>query len=177
MLWAIRGASGVYGCQGYIGWQVDWEPNHIGPQLRVPTLSVVPWGSDLPGQGQASERNELCRPLYTFGTIFCNSFHICIYTTSSHILTHNIKKCYMDYFLCRPIYAYLYTISLTYYDTMVLIMKNYFSHHISELGTSYCKCQADMMWFCFLHFSWVWGWELLLPKVCVTSCIGHTVLV
>ena len=39
----------------------------------------------------------------------------------------------MEYFLCRPIYAYPYTINLMYYDTIVLIMKNYFSHQISEL--------------------------------------------
>ena len=51
----------------------------------------------------------------------------------------------MDYFLCRPIYAYPYTINLMYYDTMVLIMKNYISHQTSELGTSYCKCQAELM--------------------------------
>ena len=33
----------------------------------------------------------------------------------------------MDYVLSRPIYAYPYTINLAYYDTMVLIAKNYFS--------------------------------------------------
>ena len=118
-------------------------------QARAPvegpiTPTGFPWG-DLPGQGQASDRNELCRLLYTFGTIFCDSLHICIYATSSHILTCNVKKCYMDYFLCRPIYAYPYTINLMYYDTMVLITKNYFSHKTSELCTSYCKCQADLM--------------------------------
>ena len=117
---------------------------------RVPfqgpiTPTGFPWGSDLPGQGHASDRNELCRLLYTFGTIFCDSLHICIYATSSHILTCNVKKCYTDYFLCRPIYASLYTINLMYYDTMVLIMKNYLSNQTSELGTSYCKCQADLM--------------------------------
>ena len=129
----------------YWRWQVDWEPNHIGLQSRFQHSHWFPWGSDLPGHGQASDRNKLYRLLYTFGTIFHDSFHICTYATSSHVLTCNIKKCYTDYFLCRPIYTYLYTIILMYYDTMVLIMKNYFSHHISELGTSYCKCQADMM--------------------------------
>ena len=137
----------------HCGWQVNWEPNHIGPQSRVPALPLVPlggvtyltktrqgpllrshhshWfpmGSDLPGQGQASDRNEFCRLLYTFGTIFCDSLHICIYATTSHILTCNVKKCYTDSFLCRPIYAYPYSINLTYYDTIVLIMKSYFSH-------------------------------------------------
>ena len=112
---------------------MDWEPDHIGPQSRVPALPLVPLGSDLPGKGQASDRNELCWLLYTFGTICHNNFHLCIYATSSHILTCNIKKCYMDYFLCRPIYTYPYTIGLMYYDTMVLITKNYFSHQMSEL--------------------------------------------
>ena len=160
----------LQGVRGAFGWQVDWEPNHFGPQSRVPALPLVPlgewptsprphkgpfpgshhshWfplGSDLPGQGQASDRIELCRLLYKFGTIFHDSLHICIYATSSHILTCNVKKCYIDYFLCRPIYAYPYTINLMYYDTMVLITKNYFSHKTSELCTSCCKCQADLM--------------------------------
>ena len=41
---------GIRGCRGVLGWQVDWEPNHIGPQSRVPALPLVPLGSDLPGQ-------------------------------------------------------------------------------------------------------------------------------
>ena len=33
---AGMGASGgVGGWQGASGWQVEWEPNHIGPQFRV----------------------------------------------------------------------------------------------------------------------------------------------
>ena len=106
-------------------------------QARAPVEGpITPTGSDLPGQGQASDRNELCRLLYTFGTIFRDSLHIWIYATSSHILTCNVKKCYMDYFLCRPIYASSYTINLMYYDTMVLIMKNYFSQHNYTVTTS-----------------------------------------
>ena len=107
----------------YWGWQWGWAPSPCSQHSHW-----FPWGSDLPGQGHASDRNELCRLLYTFGTIFHDSFHICISVTSSHILTCNIKKCYTDYFLCRQIYAYPYTINLMYYDTKVLIMKNYFSH-------------------------------------------------
>ena len=61
----------------------------------------------------------------------------------------------MDYVLSRPIYAYPYTINLTYYDTMVLITKNYFSHQTGKLGTSDCKCQDDLMYYCSLHFSYV----------------------
>ena len=124
----IRGCRGCQGCIGVasgLGAQPHWA------QSRVPALPLVLLGSDLPGQGQASDRNELCRLLYTFGTIFHDSFHIYIYATSSHILMCNIKKCYIDYFLCRPIYAYPYTINLTYYNTMVLISNNYFSYQIS----------------------------------------------
>ena len=131
-LGAPRGCRGLFGgVRGVLGWQVDWQPNHIGPSTGSQHSHWFHWGSDLPGQGQASDRNELCRLLYTFGTIFHDSFHICIYATSSHILTCNIKKCYMDYFLCRPIYTCPYTINVTYYYRIVLIMKNYFSHQIS----------------------------------------------
>ena len=117
----------------YSGWQVDWEPDHIRPQSMVPALQLVSLGNDVPGQGHASDRNELCRLLYTFGTICGDNFHMCIYATSSHILTCNIKKCDMDYFLCRPIYAYPHMINVMYYDTVVLIWNNYFCHQISEV--------------------------------------------
>ena len=121
------------------------SPTTLGPSPGYQHSHWFPLGTELPGQGKASDRNELCRLLYTFRTIFSDSLHICIYATSSHILTCNVKKCYRDYFLCRPIYASPYTINLTYYDTMVLIMKNYFSHQTSKLSTSYCKCQGDLM--------------------------------
>ena len=121
MLGAIRGHQGCIGVASGLG-----APITLGPSPGSQHSHWFPWGSDLPGQGQASDRNELCRLLYTFGIIFCGSFHIYIYATSSHILKHTIKKCYMDYFLCRPIYIYPYTINLTYYNTIVLIMKNYF---------------------------------------------------
>ena len=172
----MRGYLGPLGV--HWRWQVDWETNHIGPQFRVPALPLdslgkwstspgpdkgpywgshhfhwFPLGSDLPGQGQASDRDELCRLLYTFSTIFSVSLHICIYATSSYILTHKVKTCYMDCVLSRPIYTYPYTINLMYYDTMVLIMKNYFSHQTWKLGTSDSKCQDDLMQYCSLHLS------------------------
>ena len=141
----IGGVRGV-GCQGCIGGG-KWHGSltTLGPSPGSQHSHWFPLGSDLPDQGQASDRNELCRLLYTFGTIFHDSLHICIYATSSHILTCNVKKFYTDYFLCRPIYISPYTINLMYYDTMVLITKNYFCHQTSELSTSDCKCQADLM--------------------------------
>ena len=39
-----RGVGAVRGCRGVLGWQVDWESNHIGPQSRVQTLPLVPLG-------------------------------------------------------------------------------------------------------------------------------------
>ena len=147
------GIRGSQGCRGFRGCRVSvmhWGGKWTGsPTTMSPTPGSqhsywFPLGSDLPDQGQASDKSELCRLLYTFGTIFHDSLHICIYATSSHILTCSVKKCYTDYFPCRPIYASPYTINLMYYDTMVLITKNYFSDQTSELGTSYCKCQADL---------------------------------
>ena len=50
MLGVIRGIRGV-GLSGGVrvsgmhwGWQVDWEPDYIGPQSRVPALPLVPLG-------------------------------------------------------------------------------------------------------------------------------------
>ena len=48
-----KGASGVSGV--HLGWQVDWGPDHIGPQSRIPALPLVPLGecptSPRPGKG------------------------------------------------------------------------------------------------------------------------------
>ena len=119
------------GVKGVLGGKWTGSPTTLGPSPGSQHSHWFPWESDLPGQGQASDRNELCRLLYTFGTIFDDSFHIFICATSSHILTCNIKESYMDYFLCRPIYTYPYMINLMFYDTMVLITNNYFSLQIS----------------------------------------------
>ena len=129
-----------------------------------------PLGSDLPHQGQARAPVEgpITPTGFPWGVTYLAKakqvteissagyyihlelylvtvLHICIYATSSHILTCNVKTCYMDYVLSRLIYAYPYTINLMYYDTMVLITKNYFSHQTCKLGTSDCKCQVDLM--------------------------------
>ena len=39
-----RGIGGIRGCRVHWGWQVDWEPDHIGPLSRVPALPLVPLG-------------------------------------------------------------------------------------------------------------------------------------
>ena len=116
------GASGgVGGVRGVLGGKWTGSPTTLGPSPGSQHSHWLPWRSDLPSQGQASDRNELCMLLYTCGTILHDSFHICIYATSSHILRCNIKKCYTAYFLCRPIYTFPYTINVMYYDTIVLI--------------------------------------------------------
>ena len=60
----------------------------------------------------------------------------------------------MDYVLSRPIYTYPYTINLMYYDGMVLLAKNSFSHEKSEmlwekaevsLTKRITKCHDDLM--------------------------------
>ena len=41
----VSGASGGVGGVGvYCWWQVDWEPNHIGPQSRFQAVRLVPFG-------------------------------------------------------------------------------------------------------------------------------------
>ena len=57
------------------------SPATMGPSPGSQHSHWFPLGSDLPDQGQASDRNEHCRLLYTFGTIFSDSLHICIYAT------------------------------------------------------------------------------------------------
>ena len=130
--WGLVGVvRGIRGC--IMGGKWTGSPTTLDPSLGSQHSHCFPWESDLPGQSQASDRNELCRLLYTLWTIFHGSFHICIHATSSHIFIHNIRKCSVDYFLCRPIYTYHYMMNVTYYDTMVLITNNYFSHQISDL--------------------------------------------
>ena len=62
------------------------------------------------------------------GTIF--SF---ISTSPNHIFLHKILKCYTDSFLSRPIYSYPSTVNLMYHYIKVLLLRNYFYHHKSEV--------------------------------------------
>ena len=61
---------------GGLGAQPHWAPAQCPS-----TLTGSSWGSDLPNQGQASDTNELCSPLYTFGITFRNYWQFCIYMT------------------------------------------------------------------------------------------------
>ena len=116
-------------------WQEDREPDHIGPQSRVPSFPVVPLGQWPTWPRPGSDKNELYSPLYTFETTF-RFRTICgfVSTSPNHIFLHkNVEKCYTDYFLSRPIYSYPSTVNLMYYYTKVLLLRNYFYHHKSEM--------------------------------------------
>ena len=142
---AVRGHQGCRGCQGCIeDGRWTWSPITLGPTPGCHHNHWFPLGSDLAKAKQVTEMSSA--DYYIHLELYLVT--VCTFVSmlpSPHILTHNVKKCYMDYILCRPIYAYTYTINLMYYNTMVLIMENYFPHQTSELGTSYCKCQADLM--------------------------------
>ena len=120
-------------CWSDIWWQENRDPNHIGPQSSVQHSYWFPLGSDLPDQGQASDTNELCSILYTFGTTFRDHLQFYIYAASSHILAHTVEKCYTDYDISRPIYTYPSTINLMYHYSKVLLLWNYFYHQKSEM--------------------------------------------
>ena len=84
------GASGGVGVSGvYYGGKWTGSPTTLGPSPGSQHSHWFPWGSDLPGQGQVSDRNELCRLLYTFGTIFHDSFHI-VSMPPHHVFLHTI---------------------------------------------------------------------------------------
>ena len=105
----------------------------LGPTPGSQHSHWFPLGSDLPDQGQASDTNELCILLYTFGTMFRDCLEFCIYTTLLHILAHTVEKCFTDYVISRPIYTYPSTINLMYHYSKVLLLQNYFYHQKSEM--------------------------------------------
>ena len=167
MLGTLGASGGIRGCRGIrVHWAGKWtgSPTTLGPSPGSQYPHWFPLGSDLPHQGQvrAPCQGPITPTGFPWGVTYLAKakqvtemsstgyyIHLELYfmtvCTFVTILTCNVKKCYMDHFLCRPIYTYPYTINLMYYDTMVLITKNYFSHQTSELSTSYCKCQADLM--------------------------------
>ena len=50
--------GGVGDIRGALGWQVDWESDHIGPSPGSQHSHWFPLGSDLPPQGQARAHVE-----------------------------------------------------------------------------------------------------------------------
>ena len=84
MLGAILGVSGASG----VYWGGKWTRSltTLSPSPGSQQSHWFPLGSDLPGKGQASDRNELCRLLCRFGTIFCDSFCIC------HLITYSYTQ-------------------------------------------------------------------------------------
>ena len=165
LLGVLGGCQGCTGVASGLGAQPHWVPvqgpstptgsswgvtyltkARQGPLLRVPSLPLVSLGEGptwpRPSKWQKSALQAI---IYIWNYISWQFAHLYL----CHLITYSYMQCkemlYMDNFLCKPIYAYPYTTNLMYYDTMVLIMNNYFSHQTSEVGTSYCKCQTDLM--------------------------------
>ena len=115
VLGIIRGCRGIRGRRGVRDWGGKWigSPTTLSPSPGSQHSHWFPLGSDLPGQAKQVTKMSSAG-YYIHLELYFVSLHICIYATSSHILTHNVKKCYTDYFLCRPIYASPYTINLMY---------------------------------------------------------------
>ena len=71
-------------CQA-LGWsdggRRTGSPTTLGPSPGSQHYHWFPLGSDLPDQGQASDTNELCSPLYTIGT---TSGTVCSFVPTSH---------------------------------------------------------------------------------------------
>ena len=109
------------------------SPTTLGPSPGSHHSHWFPLGSDLPDQGQASDTNELCSLLYTFGTMFRDHLQFFIHAASSHILAHTVEKCHMDCVISRSIYTYPSIINLMYYYSKVLLLWNYFYHKKSEM--------------------------------------------
>ena len=53
----------------------------LGPSPGSQHSHWFPLRSDLPDQGQASDTNELCSLLYTFGTTFRDCLQFCVHIT------------------------------------------------------------------------------------------------
>ena len=102
----------------------------FGPSPWSQHSHWFPVGSDLPDQGQASDRNELYSFLYTFQITFSDHLLFCIYAALSNIFVCNVKKCYMDYVLSTSFYLYPSTINLMYHYTKVLLSRTYFYLYI-----------------------------------------------
>ena len=115
-------------------WQEDRGPDHIGPLFRVPALPLVPLGG-VTYLTKARQVTQMSSSAH-YMTLALLSGTICCFvsmSTYSYILAQNVEKCYRDYLLSRPIYSYPSNVNLMYYYTNVLLLRNYFSNHTSEV--------------------------------------------
>ena len=114
----------------------------LGPSPESHHSHWFPMGSDLPEQGQASDTNELCSLLYTFGTMFRDCWQFCIYAASSHILAYTREKCYTDCYLQTNLHISFHhqsDVSLqqgTTFMELLLSPKSEMLWKMSEKGTS-----------------------------------------
>ena len=85
---AIRGHWECQGCIGGGKW--TGSLTILAPSPGSQHSHWFPLGSDLPDQGQASDRNELCRLLYTFGNYISWQFaHLYLH----HLITYSYMQC------------------------------------------------------------------------------------
>ena len=85
--------SGVYGVSGvYLGWQVDWEPDHIGPQSMVPALQLVPLGGVM-YLAKAKQVTEMSSAgYYIHLELYVVRLFICVSMPPHHIFLHSILR-------------------------------------------------------------------------------------
>ena len=141
--------GGIRECRGHWGGKLIGTTTTLGPSPGSQHSHWFPLGSDLPHQGQA--RAPFQGPITSTGlpwgvTYLAKAKQVTEMSSAVyyiHLELYLVTVC--TFVSMLPIYAYPYTNNLMYYNAMVLIMKNYFSHKTSELGTSDCKCQADLM--------------------------------
>ena len=62
----------------------------LGPCQGSQHSHLFPLGSELPDQGQATDTNELCSPLYTTGTTFRDHLQ---FFYLYHLITYSCTKC------------------------------------------------------------------------------------
>ena len=84
------GVSGGHkGCRGalVVAGGLGAQPT-LGPSPGSHHSYWFPLGSDLPGQGQASDRNELCRLLYTILELYLVTVCTFVSMLPHHIFLH-----------------------------------------------------------------------------------------
>ena len=143
-LWALMGQKGYMGHQGLWGisrghqgvyWGGKWTGSltTLGPSPGSQHSHWFPWGSDLPSK--AKQVTEMRSAGYY---IDLELYFVVVFTFVSmpphHIFLHAILRNIIQTIFSADQFMHILTLwILMYYDTLVVIMNNYFSHQISEL--------------------------------------------
>ena len=84
----IRGCRGV---RGVLEWQLDWEPDHIGPQSRVPAPNGSPGGvTYLANAKQVTEMSSA--GYYIHLELYFMTVFIFVFRPPHHIFLHTILR-------------------------------------------------------------------------------------